>query len=310
MKRIVLAIIGVLWFVLLSLAGPPAANSSPLAVFSGTSTCVDFVKPLLKIPPDANCDRIKWKLVLFDGANGKQGAYKLTSEFGFHIDNSTYLTKGTNIVEGKWLTGRGAKSNPDAEVFQLSPDTHQSISFLKLGHNILHLLDRHGRLAVGDAAQSFTLSRLDKIVSPTESLSRRGAQIVSASSSVAGSTLGTFVGRSPCQEVAQQLTRVVAADCIKVKWQLVLYQDPVTLSPTTYQLKGTFFRDRIREGKWTILKGVRGNPNAVVYQIDLDNPRSSLFLFKADENILLFLDDDSNLMVGNADFSYTLNRVE
>jgi hypothetical protein len=97
---------------------------------------------------------------------------------------------------------------------------------------------------------------------------------------------------------------------MKVKWDLTLYQDPDRLTPTTYKLKGTFYRERIGEGRWAIVRGTMADPAAVVYQLDPDKPQGSLFLLKADDNILLFLDEERNLMVGNGDFSYTLNRAK
>ena len=96
---------------------------------------------------------------------------------------------------------------------------------------------------------------------------------------------------------------------MKVKWDLTLYHDPYTLSPTTYELRGTFYRERIGEGRWAILKGAKADPSAVVYQLDPDKPQGSLFLLKADDNILFFLDKERKPMVGNSSFSYTLNRT-
>lgn len=313
MKRTVLANLCLLWFLVMSPVTPPApTGSSAPAVFVGTSPCADFVKPLLKIPLDANCDRIKWNLTLDRDLNtGTPTTYKLTSEYGFHVDNRTYEIRGTSVGEGKWAIVRGAKANPDAMVFQLNSDKPQiSISFLKVDQNILHLLDRDGSLVVGNAAQSFTLSRSQKAAPPTNSFSKLTTRTIPSSSSRTGSSiLGVFVGRSPCRDVARQINRPVNADCIKVKWELMLYQDPNTLSPTSYKLKGTFFRERIREGKWTIVRGTRADPNAIVYQLDTKEPQKSLFLLKADDNILFFLDNEANLMVGDAEFSYTLNRT-
>jgi hypothetical protein len=97
---------------------------------------------------------------------------------------------------------------------------------------------------------------------------------------------------------------------MKAKWELVLYRDPITLAPTTYTLKGTFYRERLREGRWTILRGAGTRPDAVVYRLDPDKPRESLSFLKADDNILFFLDKERTLMVGNGDFSYTLNRAD
>ena len=95
---------------------------------------------------------------------------------------------------------------------------------------------------------------------------------------------------------------------MKLKWDLTLYQNPATGLSTTYKLKGAFYRQKIGEGKWTIIKGAKTGPDAVVYQLDLDDAQGSLFLLKADNNILFFLSKEKNLLVGNGDFSYTLNR--
>jgi hypothetical protein len=48
--------------------------------------------------------------------------------------------------------------------------------------------------------------------------------------------------------------------------------------------------------------------DAIVYQLDLPG-KSSLLLQQADDNVLFFLDANKNLLVGNCDFNYTLNRV-
>jgi len=96
---------------------------------------------------------------------------------------------------------------------------------------------------------------------------------------------------------------------MKLKWDLTLNHDPVTRIPTTYRLKGTLYRERIGEGRWAIVKGTKTNPEAVVYQLDPDKAAGSLFFLKADNSILFFLDKERNLLKGNGDFSYTLNRT-
>ena len=124
------------------------------------------------------------------------------------------------------------------------------------------------------------------------------------------SVMGIFDGKSPCQEIARELDIPVNAGCFKLKWRLFLYHDPGTLTPTTYKIEGTFYRDAIREGRWAIVKGTKTDLDAVVYQLDPEKPNESQFFLKVDDNILFFLDKDRNFMVGNAEFSYTLNRVE
>ena len=137
--------------------------------------------------------------------------------------------------------------------------------------------------------------------------------VISKSSLDSGEAVqGVYEGRSPCLEIAKQLNVPMTPDCIKIKWRLTLYQDPKNLKPTTYTLEGvlTDYRQKLREGKWAIVKSTKTDPEAVIYQLALAGSKRSQFFLKADDNILFFLDKDWNLMVGNADFSYTLNRVE
>jgi hypothetical protein len=120
---------------------------------------------------------------------------------------------------------------------------------------------------------------------------------------------GYFEGRSPCRGITQMLGATGREACIKIKWQLILFQDPASGAPTTYALGGFEWRNPPKTGKWAMVKGTQEDPNAVVYQLEPDNPPGFLSFLKADENILLFLDKERNLLVGNSRFSYTLNRV-
>ncbi len=124
----------------------------------------------------------------------------------------------------------------------------------------------------------------------------------------AGNIIGVFDGRTPCQDLAKQLNENVTTECIKIKWRLILYKDSITDNSGTYNLQGFVYKkDNPRIGKWHIIKGTKVNPEALVYQLD-QTGRKPLFFQKGDDNILFFLDQQKNLMVGNRDFSYTLNR--
>lgn len=122
------------------------------------------------------------------------------------------------------------------------------------------------------------------------------------------SVFGVFAGRTPCREISNELSMPAQADCSKLKWMLTLYKDPRTSAPTTYKLACTFHRQSLIEGKWIITKGAKANARATVYQLDPDKPAVSMYLMKGDDNVLFFLDKKGNLLVGNTDFSYTLNR--
>jgi hypothetical protein len=276
--------------------------SSNGSVFFGTSPCAEFVKSKLQIPSGENCDRIKWRFSLHDS-----GKHELTREWGFHVDNRTYLPKGTASFTGTWKIAKGRTGDPKGVVVQIDPHEPNSIAFALIDQNILHLLDPNMNLAVGDSGASYTLSR-----------NHGSSELPQGTNGLPAETDATaevnFSGRSPCREIAKDMNHAVSADCFKLKWSIDFYRDPQTLAPTTYRLRGTLYRneaqqtERIREGKWKVTKGTKTDPNAIVYQLDAFGTDGPIFLLKADRNILFFLSRDGNLLVGNEDFSYTLNR--
>lgn len=122
--------------------------------------------------------------------------------------------------------------------------------------------------------------------------------------------IGTFDGRTPCQELAKQLNEPTTTDCIKIKWRLLIYKNGEDLTSGRYTLQGFKFRgDNMLKGNWQITKGSKSDPNAIVYKLN-HAAKGDIYLLKADDDVLLFLDDTKNIMVGNRYFSYALYRTE
>ena len=160
---------------------------------------------------------------------------------------------------------------------------------------------------------SLLIAALSGIVADTRAQTNQASQTNYWKQIVPGPHLvGYFEGRSPCQGIVKLLNVPDRDDCIKIKWQLVLYKDPVTQAPTTYALGGFAWRHPPKTGKWTLVKGTKENPEAVVYRLKEghgDDAKEFLSFMKADDNILLFLDHKLDLLIGNESFSYTLNRA-
>ena len=64
-------------------------------------------------------------------------------------------------------------------------------------------------------------------------------------------------------------------------------------------------QETMTKGRWEIARGQEGH---IIYRLHADKWVRSLDLQKGDDNILFFIDADGRLLVGNEDFSYTLNR--
>lgn len=119
---------------------------------------------------------------------------------------------------------------------------------------------------------------------------------------------GIFEGRTPCNPVSRQLGAATNPDCDHLKWQLILFQDTLTLAPTVFVLTTELF-DRVPlQGKWEIVdKKINARTLLALYYPPSEKP---FYLLKGDDNVLFILDDNRQMLVGNKDFSYTLNRVK
>lgn len=114
----------------------------------------------------------------------------------------------------------------------------------------------------------------------------------------------TFDGRTPCN-----IPGIIepGKSCYKLKWRIVLYADAPMNKPGRYKVLGTpGAREKGgKKGNWKIIAGKNGR---VVYQLDDESGKGFLYLLKLDDNILVFTDAQGKLLVGDEDFSYTLNR--
>jgi hypothetical protein len=122
--------------------------------------------------------------------------------------------------------------------------------------------------------------------------------------------LGRFVGRSPCREITNEIGASVPDQCFKLKWDITLFQDEVTGAPTTYRIDATLYRQSPRLGRWKIVTGTPHHPNAIIYELEAAAGHDTIRLLKADDNIMFFVGRNGRLLVGNVDFSYTLNRAD
>jgi hypothetical protein len=137
-------------------------------------------------------------------------------------------------------------------------------------------------------------------------MSNRPAQTTARNGIPTGASVyGVFVGRTPCQELLQDFGEP-RPECAKRKMGFTLYQDSVTHAPTFYKIHG--MAKWSGKGKWQITRGTPTDPQATVFQLELD-PATSLFLLKGDDNVLFILDRNRNFLTGNAKYSYTMNRA-
>jgi hypothetical protein len=132
-----------------------------------------------------------------------------------------------------------------------------------------------------------------------------------------------YAGTSPCDAFVRQLIGIPDnAACEKIKWQLSLFGYAGQGVSKTFKLTCQFGMQEQNapgfvgggqslalEGTWIQGKGVATDADAIVYQLHPSGKVASIFLVRMDDNILHFLYRDKNLLIGNAGYGYTLNRI-
>lgn len=94
-----------------------------------------------------------------------------------------------------------------------------------------------------------------------------------------------------------------------IKWRLILNRDSLTYEPTTCSIRNIVDNEpRDISAKWEIITGTETNPDAIIYKIKVDNLDEPILLFAADDNVLFFLDKHMKPIIGNKDFSFTMNK--
>ena len=272
------------------------ASSPSLNTYVGTTPAPSELLQFLGAPSGTTAELIEWSLVF-----GSDSQYRLRAAYGKTMPNYPGIQRERKEVDrqGTVASVRGTKSNPAAFVIDLG-----GLAFVQVGPSILHLLTADRSLMIGNGSASFSLNRSSAAEPPRDpSLPPSGGEgsYTIDPVSTGPAVYGTFEGRTPCQRVALAMGRTVDPGCARLKWRLTLLQDPATQKPTTFRLEGSMFRADKQTGPWTISD--RG-----VITLEDPNHTTLVSLLKVEDDALMFMDRANRLLVGNASFSYTLER--
>ncbi len=226
---------------------------------------------------------MRWKLSV------NKDSYELTCKYG--------ISKGgtPGFIDEKVVHGAG-KLTKERHIYTLHRN-NQTLELLEINENLLHLADHHSNMLVGNGGYSFVLNndrpKATQSFTIAPSPNKQAYPLV-------------FEGRTPCQGLSHLLDPNKQDACLKMKWYVLLYADPITQKPTYYLEGGSGYRkETMDKGTWSIQTLSNGR---IIYQLKPDNKDHVISLLKGDDNILFFVRPDGSLLVGNEDFSYTLNR--
>lgn len=250
--------------------------------YTGSTPAAATIRSFLGISLSDSIDFIRWQLTL------RGNRYQLNCNYGIGKPNTSGFINGGKHVK---LDGPIEKE----ENRLLLNNAGKMLTIVELNENLLHLLDGNNNLLVGNAGWSYTLNSTNPAIVDNVN--------VTAKQGTAKDSL-IFEGRTPCKVPGIVRNGI---DCYKLKWHIVFKTDASQNNTGRYKVIGTPWRiEGGRDGKWEIGTGENGR---VIYRLKDENGNSFLNLLKLDENILVFTDEQGRLLVGNQDFSYTLNRI-
>jgi hypothetical protein len=281
-------------------------------ILEGSTPGGEEIKFLLGIPSTRNIDFIRWHLVIRPGnGSGKgnghadDGTYTLNVDFGISKPNTLGFTedRGHKTFEGTASLQPG-KIPGEPSLYVLSAkDLPADIRLYAINANLLHILSRNNELLAGDGGWSYTLNRTAPAAVKNSLPNTMGFQQVLKDTA---RTI-TYVGRTPCADIARDKHLTVPYGCFKLKWKLVLQKDQAGL-PSTFTLHRTDQRQKVITGKWSLIVGHATNPNTVLLSLDPDDDANTTSLLLLDPQVAVFLDKEDKPYTGNKDFSYTLDR--
>ncbi|MBB6327532.1 hypothetical protein FHS59_003175 [Algoriphagus iocasae] len=274
-------------------------NTKSETILIGSTPGDDLIKTMLAIPNQTKVDFIRWNLIL-----DNENVFTLDITYGESKPNTLdFISAEKQTFNGTYSIVNNREKNGFKEIYQLKSDGLPGIiSMTQISENLFHILTPQNKLMNGNGGWSYSLNRKVAVDS--------GEILISSPIPDDKSLQQVFDGRTPCQEIAAGHPEMkVSITCFKLKWKLTLNRDSVTHLPTTCTIR-TVVDNQPRDvsGTWAIIKGTATNPEAIIYKIHANDLAEPISLLLGDENVLFFLDQDNIPLIGNEDFSFTMNK--
>ena len=243
--------------------------------YTASTPAGSMVRTFLGIPLNDSIDFIRWELKINDRE------FSLKCNYGIGKPNTNGFYDGGKRIEFK---GKNTRENNCHHL----QNGNKTLNLFELNDDILHFLNEDKSLMIGNGGWSYALNSLSPVLSDKVNLAAKQNAI---KDSIA------FEGRTPCG-----VPGIIGEgkECYKLKWLVILY------SNGTYKALGTPWRKE--GGKKSTWKNIAGKDGRIIYQLNDENEKPFIHLLKLDDGVLIFTDERGNLLVGNLDFSYTLNR--
>ncbi|HKP32166.1 MAG TPA: hypothetical protein VJT83_05545 [Chitinophagaceae bacterium] len=270
--------------VLVALFALSCTNAKP-TVYVGCTPEHQDVRSFLGIPLKDSVDFIRWNFII----NGDQ--YELDATYGVGKPGTPGFYKDHKAV----FSGKIEKQGH----YYLLHKENRTFWLQEINPNILYLLGKNKDLLIGNGGFSYTL----QIAGASKTSDFFGVSEKPTNKSVL-----YYEGRTPCTAMDSMQGLQKGPSCNKLKWYLAFYRDPVTGKPSHYLQNGGGYDWHIMyRGKWEIIEEKN---NRINIKLTPDDSHPPLYLVRLNDDLLYFTDAKGNLLVGDTDFSYVMNRRE
>jgi hypothetical protein len=247
--------------------------------FTGSTPAGPVTREFLGIDLNDSIDFIRWKLTFNDLH------YVLECNYGIGKPNTNGFING-----GKTVRLEGAVKFE--KNYYMLHNKKKILNLAEINNDLLYLLNDQKELLIGNGGWSYALNNQQ----PTGT---SVVNIYSTTTGVADSMI--FVGRTPCRGLDDERD-----ECYKRKWLIVFYADDQAKKPGRFHMNGTGpNRTGGTWGTWSILPTKTG---AILFELKNGKNNKPLYLLKVNENILHFTDPSGKPLIGDHDFSYSLNK--
>jgi hypothetical protein len=269
------------------------AAAAESGTFVGSTPAHLVIRNFLGISLTDSIDFIRWKLEI------GQRSFKLQCEYGLGKPGTPGFWNGKNVsFEGELTKTKN--------IYQFRSKGRE-VSMREVDVNILHFVDQNNHMLSGNGGYSYALNTTAKVKAEVETKAKVKVE-GEVKAQVNMKTPLVFEGRTPCQELSVQLGLNKGEACDKMKWYFLFYTDSVTGRPSYFLMAGIGYRkESMKKGRWEIVTEPNGH---IIYRLYSDIWTHPINLLQGDENVLFFVGSDGRLLVGNENFSYTLNRKE
>jgi len=209
-----------------------------------------------------------------------------------HVNYGISKPNTNGFINGGTKNDFNGTVTKEKNIYQLSYN-NKVLNLIEFNNDLLHILDASNNLLIGNGGWSYTLNNISPL---------HEDEIATAVTLTPFKDSLVYEGRTPCG-----VPGIIepGKKCYKLKWRISFYNDASNLYKGKCFIKTPYYSQGGKSGNWEMVK----HDGQVSFLLKDDTGKIFLYLLKAADNILLFTDANGKLLVGNEDFSYTLNRM-